>query len=82
MRFIFILLSKLILSKDTGLAKCALCGKKIASINALSEMIDSETYSFDGTDCALIFKKYRSVYGNLLEDQSQTMSSLPWQLRN
>ena len=48
--------------------KCALCDKRIASINAIEEVIDSETYAFDGTDCALIFKKYRSAYGNSFED--------------
>jgi len=56
------------LSKDIGSVKCALYGKRIASINAIAEMFDSETYAFDGTDCALMFKKYRSVYGNLFED--------------
>jgi hypothetical protein len=52
-------------SKDIGSVKCALCDKRI---NAIEEIIDSETYAFDGTDCALIFKKYRSVYGNSFED--------------
>ena len=55
-------------SKDIGSVKCALCDKRIARINAIEEIIDSETYAFDGTDCALIFKKYRSVYGNSFED--------------
>jgi hypothetical protein len=68
MKFICIHLSKIILSKDIGSVKCVLCGKRIASINAIAEIIDSETYAFDGTDCALIFKKYRSVYGNSFED--------------
>ena len=68
MKFICILLSKIILSKDIGSVKCALCGKRIASINAIAEMIDNETYDFDGTDCVLMFKKYRSVYGNLFEN--------------
>jgi hypothetical protein len=68
MKFICILLSKIILSKDRGSVKCALCGKSIANINAIAEIIDSETYAFDGTDCALMFKKYRSAYGNFFED--------------
>lgn len=55
---------KVILSKDIMFVKCALCGKTVASINAIAEMIDSETYAFDGTDCALMFKKFRSVYGS------------------
>jgi hypothetical protein len=40
---------------------------QIASINAIAEIIDIETYSFDVTDCALMFK-YRSVYGNLCNE--------------
>ena len=68
MKFISFLLLKIILSKDKGSVKCALCGKSIANINAIAEIIDSETYAFDGTDCALMFKKYRSVYGNFFED--------------
>jgi hypothetical protein len=68
MRFIFILLSKIMLFKDMGSGKCALCGKTVAGINAIAEMIDSETYAFDGTDCALIYKKYRSVYGNSFDE--------------
>jgi hypothetical protein len=68
MKFIFMFLSKIILSKDIGSVKCALCGKAIARTNAIAEMIDSETYAFDGTDCALMFKKYRSAYGDYFED--------------
>jgi hypothetical protein len=68
MKFISILLSKIILSKDIASVKCALCGKGIGSKNAIAEIIDSETYAFDGTDCALMFKKYRSAYGNFFED--------------
>ncbi len=56
------------LSRDIGSVKCALCGKTIVGINAITEIVDSETYAFDGADCALMFKKYRSVYGNLFED--------------
>jgi hypothetical protein len=51
------------LSEDIMFVQCALCGKTVASINAIAEMIDSETYAFDNTDCALMFKKFRSVYG-------------------
>ena len=68
MKFISILFSKIILSKDIGSVKCALCDKRIASINAIEEIIGNETYLFHGTDCALMFKKYRSVCGNLFED--------------
>lgn len=51
------------LSKDIGSVKCSLCGKTIASINTITEIVDNETYTFDGTDCELMFKKARSVYG-------------------
>jgi tRNA 2-selenouridine synthase SelU len=54
---------KVELSKDIILVKCTLCGKT-ASINATAEMIDNETYAFDGADCALMFKKFGSVYGS------------------
>jgi hypothetical protein len=50
------------LSKHICSVKCALCGKTIASKSAIAEIVDNETYTFDGTDCALIFKA-RSAYG-------------------
>jgi hypothetical protein len=28
-----------------------------------AEIVDNESYTFDGTGCALMFKKARSVYG-------------------
>ena len=55
------------LSKDIGSVKCSLCGKTIASINAIAEIVDNETYTFDGNDCALMFKKARSVYGSFFD---------------
>jgi hypothetical protein len=55
------------LSKYISSVKCALCGKTIASINAIAEIVDNETYTFDGTDCALMFKKARSVYGSFFD---------------
>jgi hypothetical protein len=30
-------------------------------MNAIAEMVDNETYTFDGTDCVLMFKKAKSV---------------------
>jgi hypothetical protein len=50
-------------SKDIAPVKCALCGKTIASTNAIAEIVDNEIYTFDGTDCVQMFKKARSAYG-------------------
>ncbi|HYA83235.1 MAG TPA: hypothetical protein VEH06_07270 [Candidatus Bathyarchaeia archaeon] len=55
------------LSQDTDSVKCALCGKTIASMNEIAEMVDNETYTFDGTDCVMMFKKARSVYGTFFD---------------
>ena len=44
---------------------CAMCGKKINELKqVLVEKIDDANYVFDSEDCALIFKKFRSLYGN------------------
>ena len=44
---------------------CAMCGKKISELKKqiLIEKIDEENYVFDSEDCALIFKRFRSLYG-------------------
>jgi len=44
--------------------KCALFGKKVISKeqDALVEMIDGTSHTFDSNDCVLMFKKF-SVYG-------------------
>jgi len=45
---------------------CALCGKTVGSReydNGIVEIIDDETYTFDRAECVLMFKKFRSVYG-------------------
>jgi predicted nucleic acid-binding Zn ribbon protein len=45
-------------------SKCALCGKTITEKSKLiSEVIDEILYNFDTDDCALMFKKFSSVYG-------------------
>ena len=31
------------------------------------EIVDNETYTFDGTDCVLMFKKARSIYGSFFD---------------
>jgi len=45
---------------------CAMCGKKIneQKKQILVEKIDDANYIFDSEDCALIFKRFRSLYGN------------------
>lgn len=44
---------------------CAMCGKKINELKqVLVEKIDDANYIFDSKDCALIFKRFRSLYGN------------------
>jgi hypothetical protein len=55
------------LSKHISSVKCALCSKTVASKSAIAEIVDNETYIFDGTDCALIFKKARSIYGSFFD---------------
>jgi len=29
----------------------------------VTEIVEGQSYTFDSTDCALMFKKFRSVYG-------------------
>ena len=45
---------------------CAMCGKKIIEQKnqVLVEKIDDANYIFDSEDCALIFKRFRSLYGS------------------
>ena len=45
---------------------CAMCGKTIdeQKKQILVEKIDDANYIFDSEDCALIFKRFRSLYGN------------------
>ena len=45
---------------------CAMCGKKIIETKnqVLVEKIDDTNYIFDSEDCILIFKRFRSLYGN------------------
>ena len=48
------------------MVQCAMCGKPIVTTTAkplIIEQVDGLDYAFDSGDCALIFKKFRSVYG-------------------
>lgn len=42
--------------------QCAMCGKAIAK-PLIVEQVDGLEYAFDSGDCATIFKKFRSLYG-------------------
>jgi len=63
-------------------AKCIMCGKDIAisdrpddkseseaySSRITIEQIDGTSYTFDTADCAMMFKRFRSVYGSNFAD--------------
>jgi len=69
--------------------KCALCCK-ILSLNKQKKfgtskgeeiIIDGIPYRFDAKDCATIFKRFRSVYGNKFDEllgQEQCISYPFW----
>lgn len=48
--------------------KCALCGKDLEEWKGMvivqEEVINGIHYNFDSEDCATMFKKFESVYGN------------------
>ena len=50
--------------------QCALCGKKpdlhAQQKETITENIEGVNYTFDSKDCMLMFKKFKSVYGNSL----------------
>ena len=44
---------------------CAMCGKSLGNQNQiLVEKIDDMDYVFDNEYCALVFKKFKSLYGS------------------
>ena len=45
-------------------ATCALCGKSIAEGTRITEEIGGELRAFDKQECAVLFKKFKSVYGS------------------
>ena len=51
---------------------CSLCGKTIdkeLQKEAIREIIDGTSYTFDTNDCMLMFKKFGTVYeGNLFSE--------------
>src|SRR5215831_13141552 len=53
-------------------SQCALCGKTIIDVqekepSILKEAIDGICYTFDTNECVLMFKRFRSVYGDQFE---------------
>ena len=44
-------------------ALCLLCGKYIKEPRIVDEVAEGKRYVFDSDDCALIFRKFKSVYG-------------------
>jgi hypothetical protein len=55
--------------------KCCMCGmppKELKKSTLVEERIDGTTYTFDKNECALIFKKLRSVMGEDKKEEEQT----------
>lgn len=46
----------------TNIEKCILCGRPISG-KGITEKINGIEYVFDKEECALMFKKLKSVYG-------------------
>jgi len=47
--------------------KCALCGKSLRdqeTATLVEETVDGTNYSFDRRDCAIMFKRFKGVYGD------------------
>jgi signal transduction histidine kinase len=70
-------------------SQCALCGKTIIDVqeqepSILKEAIDGICYTFDTNECVLMFKRFRSVYGDQFEKfitpQEQFVSDHFWNI--
>ena len=66
-------------------SECALCGKTIVDLqesSILTEAIGGICYTFDTNECVLMFKRFRSVYGDQFEKfitpQEQIVSDHFW----
>lgn len=63
---------------------CALCGKTIVDLHEssiLNEVIDGISYNFDTNECVMMYKRFRSVYGDdfkFLAPQEQFVSDHFW----
>ncbi|HEY7080079.1 MAG TPA: hypothetical protein VH500_10280 [Nitrososphaeraceae archaeon] len=53
---------------DKQIAKCAMCGRSIIDTKqSLKREISDKFIEFDSPDCAGIYERLRSVYGNSIE---------------
>lgn len=57
-------------SSNSNQGKCALCGKQIMGAHngyaSIVETVEGRDYDFDSPQCAIMFKRLRSVYGERL----------------
>ena len=63
--------------------KCCMCGmppKELKRSMSVEERIDGTTYTFDKNECALIFKKLRSVMGEEEEEDEEEQHTLENQI--
>ena len=54
------------MAKSESEITCAMCGKAIIDKDQerrIVEVVDGTLYNFDSSDCFLMFKKFRNVYG-------------------
>jgi hypothetical protein len=65
-------------------SECALCGKTIVDLkdsSMLKEVIGGISYNFDTNECVMMYKRFRSVYGDdfkFLAPQEQFVSDHFW----
>ena len=65
-------------------SECALCGKTIVEAqesSVLKEVVGGISYNFDTNQCVMMYKRFRSVYGDdfkLLAPQQQFVSDHFW----
>src|SRR5215831_4212231 len=64
-------------------SECALCGKTIVDLESsiLNEVIGGISYNFDTNQCVMMYKRFRSVYGDdfkFLAPQEQFVSDHFW----
>ena len=50
-------------------SECAICGKTIVDLESpiLNEVIGGISYNFDTNQCVMMYKRFRSVYGDELD---------------
>src|SRR5215469_11462369 len=64
--------------------ECALCGKTIIDLqesSIITEVICDTSYNFDTNECVMMYKRFRSVYGDdfkFLAPQEQFVSDHFW----